>query len=248
MTDNAFVRSFVIDMSDPYAMPEKADSWNQLIYSSHGVVSVHRTAGTWVVPPQRAVWLPAGMRHRVELHQGVSLRTLHLHSSITAADSLKCGVVTVTPLLRELILHGVSRCPLFPDKPQDVRLVGVLVDQIEVAATAALELPSLSDERAARVAEILRRNPGDRRSLRELSAEIGASSRTIERVFQSQARMPFAQWRRQCRLLHAMQYLAAGEPVANVAIRVGYENTSSFITMFRAAFGTTPGAFFKDPA
>lgn len=248
LVDKAIVRFFAIDMHSSYLIPTHSDRWNQLIYASSGVMSVHSAIGTWVVPPQRAVWVPSRFEHSVDLHGVVHMRTLHLNTAIPGSLPTACCVLNVPPFLRELILHIVANCPLYGDVVIHEHLVAILVDQLDTVRTAPLELPALADERAAKIAAILQRNPADQRTLAQLSAEVGVAARTIERLFRAQTGMGFAHWRRQCRLLFAMQLLAAGEPVSTVSLRVGYENPSSFIAMFREALGMTPGVYFKDSA
>ena len=111
---------------------------------------------------------------------------------------------------------------------------------------APLELPELSDPRAERVAAMLRADPADRRPLAELAAAAGASHRTIERLFASETRMSFGRWRVRHRMITALEQLAHGDSVSNVAYAVGYETPSSFIAAFRASFGTTPTAYFQE--
>jgi AraC-like DNA-binding protein len=114
-----------------------------------------------------------------------------------------------------------------------------------VLEQAPLELPELSDPRAERVAAMLRTDPADRTSLAELASAAGASYRTIERLFTSEARMSFARWRMRHRMITALEQLANGDSVGHVAYAVGYETPSSFIAAFRASFGTTPTAYFQ---
>ena len=107
-----------------------------------------------------------------------------------------------------------------------------------------LQLPSPRDVRARRVADALRRDPADARTLEALSGSAGASKRTLERVFAAETGMTFGTWRQQLRLLHATRLLAAGEKVTVAATEAGYESTSAFIAMFRRAMGTTPSRYF----
>ncbi|WP_408396401.1 helix-turn-helix domain-containing protein [Paraburkholderia sediminicola] len=93
---------------------------------------------------------------------------------------------------------------------------------------------------------MLRANPADRRSLAELASTAGASHRTIERLFATEGRMSFGRWRIRHKMLVALEQLANGESVSNVADAVGYETPSSFIAAFRTTFGTTPTAYFSN--
>ncbi len=157
-----------------------------------------------------------------------------------------CNVVSVSPLIRELL--GVcSEQPWdYPPASRSSRLAQVLLEQLEVHEQAPLELPELSDPRAERVAAMLRADPADRRPLAELAAAAGASHRTIERLFASEAGMSFGRWRVRHRMITALEQLAHGDSVGDVAYAVGYETASSFIAAFRDTFGTTPATYFQD--
>ena len=128
--------------------------------------------------------------------------------------------------------------------PAEKRLTGVIVDQLETLRTMPLNLPMPKDARALRVAELVRSNPAENSSLNYLSSRIGASKRTIERLFLLETEMTFGKWRQQLRLLHALRLLAAGESVTTAALEVGYDSTSAFIYAFKTALGTTPGRYY----
>ena len=128
-------------------------------------------------------------------------------------------------------------------------MIGLLLDQLVVAPTVPLQLPSPRDPRALRVAQALLDDPGDVRPLEALCRSAGASKRTVERLFHSDTQLTFGKWRQQLSLLHAIRLLAAGDNVTRVALSAGYSTPSAFISMFRRALGTTPGEYFKpEPA
>jgi AraC-like DNA-binding protein len=121
----------------------------------------------------------------------------------------------------------------------------VILDEIRAAEVTPLHLPMPRDPRARRVAEALRREPGDTRRLDAWSRLAGASERTLERLFRSEVGMSFGAWRQQARLLRGLEHLAAGDSVSTAALRVGFQTPSAFIAMFRRAMGTTPGRYFR---
>lgn len=216
----------------------------QLVYAASGVMTVSTRDGAWVVPPQRAVWLPGGTPHDIRMSGRVAMRTLYLEPD--ARDGLPgaCCVVGVSPLLRELILRVVALPQPHPLGGAEERLVGVALDEIEATPVAPLHLPTPLDERPARVARALVAAPDSDRTLGEWARLAGASVRTLERLFRRDTGMSFGAWRRQLRLLRALERLAAGESVTAVSLALGYESPSAFIAMFRRQLGTTPGAYF----
>jgi AraC-like DNA-binding protein/mannose-6-phosphate isomerase-like protein (cupin superfamily) len=243
LEDQVVIRSMAVSYSSGYALPAHTHDWHQLIFASEGVMNIHTGVGSWVVPPQRAVWVPAGIEHSVEMSGTVSMRTLYFRRGPRSL-SAECSVVNVPPLLRELILHAVRIGMLSRTVASHRRLAGVILDQLTAVPTLPLQLPMPRDPRARRVTEMLLRSPDHSGSLNDLTKEAGASKRTLERLFHAETKMTFGRWRQQLRLLHALRLLAAGASVTEAASSSGYDSTSAFISMFKKALGTTPRRYY----
>ncbi len=243
--DGIVVRTYAVRHTKDYLIPPHAHDWHQLIYASQGVMWVQTAQGDWVVPPNRAVWVPAGVEHSIEMTGSVFVQTLYLHSSIYGSLPDRCCAVNISPLLRELIRHIVSLGMLDENDPPRARLFGVLIDQLSALPTIPLQLPWPVDERARRAAAWLREHPDDPDVTDEVARRFALSVRTIERLFQKETGLTFGKWRQQLRLLQALRLLAAGRPVTDVALRVGYESPSAFIAMFRRTLGVTPYRYFS---
>lgn len=218
---------------------------DQLVYASRGVMTIRTELGTWVVPPNRAVWIPASIAHTIAMSGEVAMRTLYLRPRLPKTLPRGCCVLNVPSLLKELILHACSLRVLRKGSASQVRLVGVILDQLEVVQTIPLQLPHLLDPRAVRVSEMFMANAGEGRTLAQISKKSGASKRTIERLFRQEAGMTFGKWRQQLRLMEAMRLLAEGAKVTHAALEAGYSTPSAFISMFRKCLGTTPTAYFR---
>lgn len=231
--------------------PDHVIDWHthsraQLLYAVSGVMRVATSAGVWIVPPQRAVWIPPGVEHQVQA-QGtpLSMRSLYFHPDALSGLPTECCVVSVSPLLRELIT-AVSKLGNYPpDDGPAGRMIGVLLDQIEAVRVQPLHLPMPQDRRLATIALAMTEDPADGRSLADWARSAGASERTLARLFQSETGMSFGQWRQQVRLLAALARLARGDSVTTVALDLGYASQSAFIAMFRRALGQTPGRYFQ---
>jgi AraC-like DNA-binding protein/quercetin dioxygenase-like cupin family protein len=221
---------------------------DQLVYASRGVMTVRTSAGAWVVPTHRAVWIPAAVPHTITMSGAVAMRTLYLKPRLARNLPRECRVVNVSPLLRELILHACSLGALKKTIQWQGHLIDVIIDQMEAIQMVALQLPNPSDPRALRVAAILLADPSDRRPLALISKSAGASKRTVERLFQEDVGMTFGRWRQQLRLMQAMRLLAEGAKVTHAALESGYSTPSTFISMFRKALGTTPTLYFRTDA
>ena len=208
-------------------------------------MTVTTLLASYVVPPQRSVWMPAGVQHRIDARSDVSMRTLYIDTQ--SVKSLPEGVciLHVTPLLRELIISVVLEQPNYPPNGPVSRIMLVILDQIRTLPTVSLALPMPTDSRALRIAKMLIDNAADKRDLDQWSSEVGASKRTLGRLFTAQTGMSFRAWRQQRRVLRAIELLATGESVTNIGLELGYDNTSAFIAMFRRCLGTTPARYIN---
>lgn len=243
--DDTPVRTFAIRYEAGYQIPLHSHDWHQLIYASEGVMWVHTAQGDWVVPPNRAVWVPADIQHSIEMSGKVLVQTLYFASGMSASFPLSCCAVNISPLMRELIRHCISLGMLDRRQPAMARLIGVLVDQVNALPTIPLQLPLPTDERALAACDWLRNHPDDPGLIKQMAKRVGSSARTLERLFQQETGLTFGKWRQQLRLLHAMRLLAANRAVTTVAMEVGYESVSAFIAMFKKALGTTPYRYFE---
>lgn len=244
---SAQIASVSCDFADGHVIPEHHHPEDQLIFASKGVMTVRTRRAIWVVPPLRAVWIPAKTPHSVAMSGPVSMRTLYFLPRIVRTLPKKCFVLNVSSLLKELILHACKFPRLNRKAPAQRRIVGIILDQLEAAHSVPLQLPHPSDSRAMRVVQALLADPGDQRTLERLSKDCGASKRTIERLFIAETKTTFGKWRQQLRLLHAMQLLASGEKVTGAALDAGHSSPSAFISMFRKQLGATPTRYFRTP-
>lgn len=220
----------------------------QLVYASRGVMTVTTRSASYVVPPQRAVWMPAGVEHRIDARSDVAMRTLYIHASEVMHPPGEVCVLQVTPLLRELIVAAVQAGPVYAPGSALSRIMAVILDQVGMQHVAALALPLPTDPRLLRITHALLQDPADGRDLGQWASLVGASKRTIGRLFNAETGMSFQAWRQQRRLLRALELLATGEQVTRVALELGYDNTSAFISMFRRCLGTTPRRYFRQGA
>lgn len=218
----------------------------QLVAAISGVMTVTTRDGTFVVPPQRAVWVPPRIEHSIRMTGEVAMRTLYVAPALAAKLPARCCVVHVTPLLRELVLRVVDFPKRWDRRGREARIAALVLDEIERASVAPLHLPLPADPRSARVTRALRAEPADARTLAALARSAGASSRTLARLFQRETGMGFRAWRQQLRLQRALERLAAGEPVTTVALDLGYESPSAFSAMFRKALGVPPSRYFRE--
>ncbi|QUH02621.1 helix-turn-helix transcriptional regulator [Saccharopolyspora erythraea] len=213
---------------------------HQIVYAGRGVLAVTTEAGSWIAPATRAVWVPAGTVHEHRAYGETDLHTVGLPTTDNPLRLSSPAVIAVGPLLRELILAYTAG--EHHDDGERSRMRAVLLDQLRHAPRQPIRLPAARDPRLAAVCAILDDDPADPRTLSALGAQVGASDRTLSRLFRAEMGMTFPQWRTQLRLHHALRMLAEGSAVTEVARRSGWATTSAFIDVFRRAFGHTPGS------
>ena len=206
-----------------------------------------RTAnGTWVVPPNRALWVPAGLEHEIRAIGSVHMRTLYLqpNPARTSLGKKDCAVVAVPALLRELILRLIELQKTKGHKSLEGHIVALISDELKLLEMQPLHVPLPMEPKLRRLCEAFQSDPGSQRTSSEWSSRYGMSVKTMERAFAKSIGMTFGQWRQQVRLLAGLERLAVGEPITRVALDLGYKSPSSFTAMFRKALGTTPGKYF----
>ena len=215
---------------------------HQLAWAASGVLTVRTSDATWVLPPTRALWIPAGLRHETLSAGMATMRTLYIRPDRCPISWPDFTPVATSPLLAELIGY-LERSDLDADRRAHAE--AMLADLLQPVALTSIDVQMPGEDRARRVAEALAADPADGRTLAEWGLEVGASARTLARAFTAGTGLPFGRWRGLLRLQAAIAALAAGEPVGNVARHVGYESPSAFVAAFRRETGMTPAAYFR---
>lgn len=240
------VVSHSVDYPDGHFVPSHSHPRAQFLYASSGVMNVTTEEGLWVLPPHRALWIPAFLDHQIIASGDLSMRTLYIQTDRIPALPNHCCVLSVPPLLKELILHASQMVRFYEPNSPEERIIQVILDLIKTLEVAPLKLPMPKDKRLQEMSTILMEMPGDNRSLDEWGQTVGATSRTLARLFRTETGMSFGQWRQQVRILEALRQLGNGQSVTSVALDLGYDSVSAFIAMFRKALGCTPGQYFRD--
>jgi AraC-like DNA-binding protein len=219
---------------------------HQLAWAVSGVLTVLTEDATWVLPPTRALWIPAGLPHQAEASGQATMRSLYVRPDVRVpalAGRTTPAVVGASQLLAELI--GYLGTPGLADGPR-THAETLLADLLTPIPVTAISVRPPADGPARSVAEGLRRDPADKRTLAEWGHQVGASERTLARAFVAGTGMSFGRWRTLARMQAALPMLAAGDAAGRVAVRVGYETPSAFTAAFRREIGVTPAAYFRD--
>ncbi|MGW7353258.1 AraC family transcriptional regulator [Streptomyces sp. NPDC054784] len=218
--------------------------YHQLLYVSAGVLAVRTGERSWVASRARAVWIPAGTWHQHRVHGRSSVHTLGFAVEDTLLRSEEPVVVSVDALARELII-ACSEPSLPP--PEARRLRAVLRDRLRRAPVEPLTLPVADDVRLRRACALVVDDLRQPRTTGWLARRVGASERTLARLFRTEFGMTYPQWRTNVRVFHAMVLLAEGADVSETGRRCGWATTSAFIDTFSRTTGRTPGTYRIGP-
>lgn len=212
----------------------------QLISGASGLIVLATPVGTWVMPPQRGVWIPPATKHHVRMVGAVSMQSLYVEPNAVPDMPAHCQVVSISPFMRSLITEALD-LPLEYEPRSRAGAIMRLIQQ-EMPRLPVLPL-SLHYPTQGALADRCRRfveRPNVHETINDWSAELGMSRRAFTRLFRRETGMSFQAWRQQACLLCAMPRLAAGDAVTTVAIDLGYENPAAFTLMFKRAFGSPP--------
>jgi AraC-like DNA-binding protein/quercetin dioxygenase-like cupin family protein len=244
--------------SSGYQMPSHRHMSHQLLFATTGAMTVNDDRHTWMIPPGRAVLIPAGIPHAIRMWGDVAMRSLYFPIDTPLSTPLgagtppfgtdACRVISVRPLLRELILRVAELAALDSRVEAESNLMRVLMDELESARIEPLLLPLPTDARAKNVADIVLTNPADAITADALARRAGLSTRTLERLFRAQTGMRFGLWRQKAKLLESVRVLVEGGSVTEAALESGYSSVSAYIAAFKQTFGCTPGAMPVRPA
>jgi AraC-like DNA-binding protein/mannose-6-phosphate isomerase-like protein (cupin superfamily) len=229
--------------------------WGQLVFSINGVVRVNTAHATFLVPPSRAVWIPPRVVHAVTAVERCDLRTLYLHGSAGESGKAQgvwadCRVLEVSPLLRELVLQLAIDPEAAATTPQDQArehcIASLVLDELGRASSLRLGVDLPQDARLRRLCEAVLANPVRHTALADWAAEVGASERTVSRLFREQLGTSYAQWRSQALLAHALALAARKRPMSLIAAELGYGSASAFTAMVKRTVGMPPSRFFAE--
>src|SRR5260370_29401930 len=173
------------------------------------------------IPPHSGLWIPARTPHQIRMPEAVSMRTLYLRPALTELPSV-CTVLHVGALLRELIIEIVRVGQLRVRDRIECALHDLLVAELERASPVPTGVMLPRDHRACIVAQTAMENPACSLSLKSMCAAAGVSVRTLERTYRREVGTDFGCWRRQVRLMKAIELLVAGRRVKEEAFLVGY--------------------------
>lgn len=235
------VRLVARDLNAAEGLRAHTHAWGQVTYALEGILRVTVGRETWIVPPHRAIWIPNELEHEVVTVEKARLRVLFVAADRAPFPGRHCKVLDVSPLLRELILAMAN---VEIGSARESRLTALILDELSHLTTLPIVVALPHDKRLKALCEMLIEDPASNATLDKWAMEVGASGRTLARLFERELGMCFSQWRQQVRLAHAAPLIARGLPLKQVASELGYASQSAFTAMFRKTFGESPRTFF----
>lgn len=220
-------------------------TWGQLAYTSNGVLTLFTPEGKFIIPPQQALWLPPGLEHESFCRYGGKFRSVYIDEKFTERLGTSAKSIEVDSVLRALILEICTWQDDYQLDDKTQRFIDVFIDRIELAKETNFVMPLSEDVRLMPIISELLANPGNKLTIEQWGEKVGASSRTLSRLFNKQMNMGFSQWKQKLKSFKAVELLEAGYRQQDIAHQLGFESVSAFNTAFKHYFGVAPNAYVK---
>ncbi|MGC9163340.1 MAG: helix-turn-helix domain-containing protein [Thiomonas sp.] len=216
-----------------------------LFLLTEGLVVVETAQGRQLAPSHSLSWMPPGTEHAVRSYGPTAGVGAFVLPQLCVHLPREPASFAFNPLIALILQRALSWPHAQPLDPARLRLVQVLLDELLQAPTRPLQLPWPADPRLLAIARALLEQIASSRTLEQWARWGGISPRTLSRRFVHETGMSFAQWRHWARLTRALEWLATGRTVKDVALSLGYRSVSAFIKAFRQTLGSTPAAYLQ---
>lgn len=234
------------DYPDGHQVPEHRHRRSQLLYALSGVVLIVTQFGRWIVPPEHAMWIPAGIDHAVEMLGSVRMRSVYVEPDAVEGLPDRLKAVAISDLMRNLVIEAVKFSPDEPVSSRDELLLGLLLHEIPQLEERPLGLTFPHDAKLGALCRQFLAHPTSHATIDDWALTAGMSRRSFTRSFQKQTGLSLSTWRQQALLFAALPRLADGEAVTSVALDLGYESAPAFTTMFKRMLGSSPRDYLRD--
>lgn len=217
----------------------------QCVLAVSGVLTCEAEGGIWIVPPQTAIWIPPGVEHSITFAGNVEGYNAFVEPAAARGLPSKCCSISATSLLRELLVRTAQYPIELAEGGMESRVAALLLEEISISKAGQLHLPMPKDKRLRRIFQSFIKNPVDRGTMSSWARHVAMSERSLARLIVAETGMSFGRWRQQLGIILAIQWMAEGTSVQQVAGNLGYESVGSFVTMFRKVLGTSPGRYMS---
>lgn len=230
---------------DGQGFPAHAHRRSQLLYGASGVVRVATAHGAWVMPPQRGMWIPAGIVHDVRMLGSVQTCSLYLEPAACGGMPSRCEVLGISSFMRSLVTEAVDVPAEYDPDSRAGALMTLIQHEMRRLPVLPLSLPFPAHPQLGERCRRFLAEPSPHETIEQWSSSLHMSRRGFTRLFRQEVGISFATWRQQACLMAALPRLVAGEPVTTVAIDLGYENPAAFTAMFKRVLGTAPRQYLQ---
>lgn len=231
---------------DSYMPTHRHQDKHQLIFAKKGTIKIQTANDYWILPPSRAIWIECGVAHSFYSKHSADVHILYIRENIDNSLSYSnCCVFNISPLVHELVKTCVNFKNAYTDHSPQGRLGYVLLEQLQQLDQSPVSLPMPESIILQKICRWFEQEPSTQITLQELSVSVGASERTVERLFLKDIGLSYNEWRYRFRLVKSLEYLAENQPISHVAYNVGYNHVSSYIFAFKNFFGCTPKKYFS---
>jgi AraC-like DNA-binding protein/mannose-6-phosphate isomerase-like protein (cupin superfamily) len=240
----------IVPLASEYAsehvVPRHHHNRAQLLYALSGVLTVATEEGRWMVPPDHALWVPAGFEHSVEAHGSVSMRSIYVKPGAVAGLPITSRVVGMTELMRSLIIEAVKLPRDYEPSSRAGLIMALIREEIPCLPEKPLGLPFPAEPRLAALCRAFLEMPSPHATIDDWADALAMSRRAFTRAFRSETGLSLSVWRQQACLFAALPRLASGEPVTSVALDLGYDSVAAFTTMFKRMLGAPPSRYLRE--
>lgn len=220
-------------------------SWGQFVYAHSGVLAVSTTLNRYIVPPEQGVWLLPEVEHEVTAISNVQLTSFYFDITLLDQLPVECCVLQVNDFLKALIKEADTIENDYQWQSTDGRLLQLILDRLAQAPNEIFQLPYPKDPRLISLLKEIQASPENNNALVEWGSIVGASARTLSRLFKKETGLSYSEWRQRLNIQIAISQLSLGKSITSISLHLGYESPSSFIHMFKTKIGMTP-SFYRE--
>ncbi len=217
----------------------------QLLYGAEGIMHVETPHGQWIIPPERAVWIPPEMPHQLTLYS-VKTCSLYILPESVPRQVTQCEVLSISPLLRQLLLTAPQLNP--PFSKHDDLIFELILMELTQAESMDLHLPLPEHQAMLAICKLFLKSPNIHYAPETFAAELCLSERHFSRLFKQETGISFSKWRQQACVLLSLERLIQQHSIQHIAYDFGFQNPAAFSTMFQRVLGLSPSRYMQHQA
>ncbi len=215
----------------------------QLLYGATGVIHIETPHGNWIIPPERAVWIPPNIPHKLTMFS-VNTCSLYILSDTLPRESSQCEVLSISPLLRQLLLKAPHLTA--PFSKHDELIFDLILCELKIADAIQLHLPLPENKKLLALCQNFMRAPNIHLSPEEIAKQLNLSERHFSRLFKNEVGLSFSKWRQQVCVLLSLEKIMQGQSIQHIAYDYGFKNPAAFSTLFHRILGVSPSRYFQN--